>query len=33
VKDAGMVLAEVDLDLIKDVRAKLPALSNRRKDL
>jgi nitrilase len=26
----GTVLAEIDLDLIKEVRAKLPALSNRR---
>ena len=30
VKGEGMVLAEIDLDLIKEVRAKLPALSNRR---
>jgi deaminated glutathione amidase len=30
VTDAGMVLAEIDLDLILNIRAKLPALSNRR---
>jgi nitrilase len=29
-KGEGMVLAEIDLDLIMNVRAKLPALSNRR---
>jgi deaminated glutathione amidase len=30
VEGEGMVLAQVDLDLIKEVRTKLPALSNRR---
>jgi nitrilase len=29
----GMVLAEIDLDLIMDIRAKLPALTNRIKSL
>jgi len=33
VKGEGVVLAEIDLDLIKEVRAKLPALQNRRNDL
>jgi deaminated glutathione amidase len=30
VKGEGVVLAEIDLDLIQEVRARLPALSNRR---